>query len=432
MNTALPETAGQIDKLAEQIIRLSLDDILMRLRFLAAAIADTGLTPMNGISCLMSSPDSFIYDPLFIIKEYREDERRPLRLLLHAFIHNILMHSYGAENTERDLWDIATDAVAEAVVLELDIDTFALKEDAELARKLKVLKEDAGGLTAEKVYRHLKNNAVNRYTLEDYRKSFRRDSHHKWVSTQNYEMDENEWKKISERIRTELKAFSAGRSPGDALKENLDTALKEKYDYEAILRRFCVMGEQTALNEDEFDQVYYTYGLQLYKNLPLIEPLEYRDEKRIKDFVIALDTSASCSKGLIESFLLKSYQILGNEENYFSKVNIHMIQCDSTIREDKKITSINELKEYISDIKIDGFGATDFRPVFRYVDELKENGEFDSLKGLIYFTDGYGIFPEKRPDYDVIFAFVGEDEMRRDVPAWSMKVVLDAEELADG
>ena len=45
------------------------------------------------------------------------------------------------------------------------------------------------------------------------------------------------------------------------------------------------------LDPDEFDYVYYTYGLKLYRNMPLIKPLEYREVKRIQEFVIAIDTS---------------------------------------------------------------------------------------------------------------------------------------------
>ena len=81
--------------------------------------------------------------------------------------------------------------------------------------------------------------------------------------------------------------------------------------------------------------------------------------------------------------------------------------------------------------KLAGFGATDFRPAFQYVEKLRQQGEFENLKGLIYFTDGYGIYPSKMPDYDVIFAFLGEDEHRAPVPVWSMKVVLEEEELEE-
>ena len=56
--------------------------------------------------------------------------------------------------------------------------------------------------------------------------------------------------------------------------------------------------------------------------------------------------------------------------------------------------------------KLKGFGSTDFRPVFEYVDELLAKGEFENLKGLIYFTDGYGVYPSRMPGYDTIFAFL--------------------------
>ena len=61
------------------------------------------------------------------------------------------------------------------------------------------------------------------------------------------------------------------------------------------------------------------------------------------------------------------------------------------------------------------------------MEQLRQQGEFENLKGLIYFTDGYGIYPERNPGYDVIFAFLEEDEHRMPVPPWSLKVILDDE-----
>lgn len=37
----------------------------------------------------------------------------------------------------------------------------------------------------------------------------------------------------------------------------------------------------------------------------LIEPLEYKEDKVIKDFVIAIDTSGSCAGELVKKFLNK-------------------------------------------------------------------------------------------------------------------------------
>lgn len=67
--------------------------------------------------------------------------------------------------------------------------------------------------------------------------------------------------------------------------------------------------------------------------------------------------------------------------------------------------------------------------MFAYVENLQEKQEFDNLKGLLYFTDGYGIYPERMPDYDVAFVFLQEDENAPKTPPWAIKIVLDEEEL---
>ena len=191
------------------------------------------------------------------------------------------------------------------------------------------------------------------------------------------------------------------------------------------------MGENIQVNDDEFDYIYYHYGLSNYGNMPLIEPLEYKDAKKVRDFVIALDTSASCKGEIVRNFLLKTYDILKSSESFFHKMNLHIIQCDNEIQQDTKITNGEELSAFLEHITLKGFGSTDFRPVFSYVEELREQQEFENLKGLIYFTDGYGIYPEKMPDYDCLFAFLKEDEYAPKLPPWALKVVLDEEEFEE-
>jgi predicted metal-dependent peptidase len=50
------------------------------------------------------------------------------------------------------------------------------------------------------------------------------------------------------------------------------------------------------------------------------------------------------------------------------------------------------------------------------------------MKGLIYFTDGLGQFPDKAPDYDTAFVFMdeGENDIPK-VPPWAMRVLIDEE-----
>ena len=106
------------------------------------------------------------------------------------------------------------------------------------------------------------------------------------------------------------------------------------------------------------------------------------------------------------------------------RVNIHILQCDTEIQSETVIEDLNRLEVYLESFTVRGFGGTDFRPVFRYVDQLKDSGQLKNLKGLIYFTDGYGVYPAKKPPYEVLFAFLNDDDYRPPVPLWAMKAIL--------
>ena len=46
------------------------------------------------------------------------------------------------------------------------------------------------------------------------------------------------------------------------------------------------------------------------------------------------------------------------------------------------------------------------------------------MKALIYFTDGDGIYPEKKPDYETAFVFVKKSEKMDRVPGWAKKLLV--------
>ena len=113
-------------------------------------------------------------------------------------------------------------------------------------------------------------------------------------------------------------------------------------------------------------------------------------------------------------------------------MNIHVIQCDDRVQTDRKITSGEELREYMENLELRGEGGTDFRPAFVYVEELMRRHVFGQLKGLIYFTDGKGIYPGKMPPFETAFVFLEEDYEDMDVPPWAIKLVLSEDELNRG
>ena len=190
-----------------------------------------------------------------------------------------------------------------------------------------------------------------------------------------------------------------------------------------------VTEETIKASDDEFDYIYYTYGLNEYGNMPLIEPLEYSDQTKIREFVIVIDTSASTSGDLVISFLKQTVGILMDAKSFFNEINVHILMCDSEVRSDTLITNREELVQYVSSVTVSGYGSTDFRPAFEYVDDMRENGVLCNLRGLIYFTDGYGIYPTAMPAYDTAFVFVNDDGNAPMVPDWAIRVIMDEEQV---
>ncbi|MGI6216774.1 MAG: VWA-like domain-containing protein [Coriobacteriales bacterium] len=239
--------------------------------------------------------------------------------------------------------------------------------------------------------------------------------------------EEQEWHEIGKQVEMDLQTFS--KEWGDeasSLMTSLRIANRKVFDYTDFLRRFSVLTEDMKINNDEFDYIFYTYGIDLYGNIPLVEPLEYMDTHRVRDFVIALDTSGSCSGELIKRFVQYTFDILMQSQSFGNRVNVHIVQCDARVQADTKVTNIKEMKEYLDGFVVRGFGGTDFRPVFDYVNRLRDEGELEDLQGMLYFTDGLGYFPEAAPEYDVAFVFYGDGTQELPpVPPWAMSVQID-------
>ncbi|WP_235814998.1 vWA domain-containing protein, partial [Olsenella massiliensis] len=233
------------------------------------------------------------------------------------------------------------------------------------------------------------------------------------------------WAKAAKSLRVDLETLSRSYgSQAQGLVRELAVSTHEQVDYREFLRQFAVSSEEMHLSDSEFDYVFYTYGLQLYGDTPLIEPLEFRDEKRIRDFAIVIDTSSSVTATVVQQFVDATFDVLTSASSFFERTNIHIIQADARVQGDTKISSLADLDRWRRSIRLKGFGGTDFRPAFRYVRELRERGEFDDFQGLIYFTDGWGIYPEQMPPYKTTFVFYDEDHRPELVPAWALQITL--------
>ncbi len=248
----------------------------------------------------------------------------------------------------------------------------------------------------------------------------------RFANTVNLDRSREQWEDAALELGVQLDSYAKSwGTEGANLTMNIKQVTRRRTDYREFLRKFAVMGEHLLINDDEFDYVYYCLGLQRYGNLPLIEPLEYTEARKIRDFVIAIDTSASTKDGLVRRFLEQTYSILANETSFAAKMNVTIIQCDAAIADIATINTREDFDRYLDNLKVKGLGGTDFRPVFEYVDNELARGSYTNLGGLIYFTDGQGTYPSRAPDYDVAFAFVDDIPTEPPVPSWAMKVQLE-------
>lgn len=226
----------------------------------------------------------------------------------------------------------------------------------------------------------------------------------------------------------ELRDKEAGDG-AEALQTQVRAANRSRRSYRDFLRRFCVLREEVRLDPDTFDLNFYTYGLSLYGNLPLIEPNETRESKKVEELALVVDTSYSTSGELVRAFLAETYALLKQRENFFHRMALHIIQADNAVQRDDLVTSEEELVRIMRSFELKGGGGTDFRPAFAYVTRLCEEKKFQNLRGLLYFTDGLGVYPSKRPPYETAFLFLGDRFDDANVPPWAMKVVLEEEEF---
>ena len=422
------------DRMALEVLEVTRSELYLHLRFLSLAIGGLAPTPSAQVRGMGTDGLRLLAEPERLIRVFPKNPVLLNREYLHQLLHCIFRHPFFIADHDRPLWSLACDIAAEWSIDRLDLP--CVRRIAGWVRTETYLRlgEALPAMAAEPIYRRLEEAHLDEKQLLMLQKEFRADDHRFWPKpgdqSPQARQAADQWKNLSQQMQTELETRQKDPGQGgEALAMQVKAANRSRRTYRDFLRRFAVLREELKADPDSFDLGFYAYGLSLYGNLPLIEPLESRETIKIEEFVIVVDTSLSCSGELVKNFLRETYGILRQSESFFRRTNIRILQCDDRVRTDRKITDMDQLAAYMEAFQLVGGGGTDFRPAFRYVDELIRAGEFHHLKGLLYFTDGLGRFPARRPAYDAAFLFLGSQYEDADLPPWAMKLVLDEREF---
>lgn len=197
-----------------------------------------------------------------------------------------------------------------------------------------------------------------------------------------------------------------------------------KQNYRDLLKKLFRVREVCKEEEDSIDPMFYHYGLTLYEDVPLIEPMETCEKPALNTLVIAVDVSGSCTReDIMKSFWGETNECICQMRQNYVEGQILLLQCDDAIRWEEQI----KLNEYVPKeevIKVHGCGGTNFAPVFNRIEELEKEGM--CVDALIYLTDGLGFYPREQPDYPVYFVLPREDDRAMEmIPDWIETVHLE-------
>ena len=327
--------------MARRVMEQLRGELYLDQRYLTAALGALPPAPQQGGGSFATDGGRLYYPTAWLLDTYRKNRRYLPRAYLHSLFHCIFRHLWLRDKRDPDLWGLACDIAVESTLDALN--TPAAKRPVGWVRQqcYAQLRAQCRFLAAGPIYRVLAKTDAD--TLNKWQREFYTDSHRLWPAdpdSPEAQMQGRQWEDLGRQ--TELSMEENGRRAGqDTTAQALQAQLqagRSRRTYKDFLRRFAVWHEEPHLDPDEFDLGFYSYGLRTYGKLPLIEPLESREVKKIRDFVIVVDTSESTAGELVKSFLKETFALLTSQDSFFRKCRILVMQADNAVREETWLT----------------------------------------------------------------------------------------------
>lgn len=433
----MPHTLTQTEweqTMARRVMEQTRTELYLDQRYLSAALGALPPAPLRSAQTALATDGAALYyPPGWVLGIYRKNRRYLPRACLHSVLHCLLRHLWLRGGRDAALWDLACDIAVENALDALH--TPAIERPVGWLRQQVYAQVKAACPLpgAGPIYRWLRG--LDAAARQRYQAEFFCDSHRLWPADPDApaaQLRGRQWEQLGRQtqLRMEETGRQAGESDGAQALQAQVQASRSRRSYRDFLRRFAVWREEPRLDPDEFDLGYYTYGLRTYGNLPLIEPLESRESKKVRDFVIVLDTSESTAGELVRAFLRETFTLLKSQDSFFRQCRILVMQADNAVRDETWLNDLDALDRYAEHFTLAGGGGTDFRPALARVEALRAEGPLRDVQGVLYFTDGKGVYPARRPPFDVAFLFLENGAPPPEVPPWAMRLVLQPEEFA--
>lgn len=431
------------EQMAEKVLRFIQQDLAREYRYLTPAFYYLILISDPREESMSTDSRHLFYNTEYILRDFmgKQKQYRALKYrYLHLILHCLAGHMRKRTQTDQALFDSCADLYTVMMLKKLTGKALAVPRD--YAKLFSSMGRETGNRSLSHFLYWCRKDSQRSLDMLSLGKILKSDSHDKWLAenplTKRMGRSED-WMKRAEKdweyLRghlfqlAKLTGAQCNRRWGDSrnpVQMEVIPWNAEHISYEQIIREICRITERYD-SDWEFDPLWYAMGIKIYGNRPLVEPAECVEEPALHNLVIAIDTSGSCQE-YASAFLGLTIGLL--REAGIRKGMVWVVQCDVEIRDVKVLDQASN--GFLAETrKMCGGGGTDFRPVFRWIQEMRDAGEMDKPPALIYFSDGFGEFPDTEPDYKTVFVYPSEEVIfdKERIPEWVMNYQLTRDEL---
>ena len=177
-------------------------------------------------------------------------------------------------------------------------------------------------------------------------------------------------KQLAEDIRQSIVSAAQtvertrGSLPGH-VKKIVNAVLESKLHWKELLAKFITSGFESKNSWNVPNRRFVHNGTYLPSN-----------KGEMMKIAIGIDTSGSCSEDCCK-FLTE----INGIANTFGSYELHIIQCDTEVKDYNIFDQYNPLKP--ENVTFKGFGGTELKPIFDHI----ELNDLD-VSGIVIFTDG--------------------------------------------
>jgi predicted metal-dependent peptidase len=296
-----------------------------------------------------------------VVLEYREEYLRGLGVdelefvLANGAMHAALAYETRKKNRSDWLWQMASDIAINDMLVQ---NNMTLPDGARYEKRFE-------GMYAEEIYAELKSELL----------------HQEESSLQEQPRDDSQESILEEQLfahaASELlkQHFKEGDTP-QSIERFFELTYLSKVDWREELKN--------ALDPFFKDDYVMLPPSKKLLSMGIYLPSTTSHTVRL---VIAIDSSGSVDSSLLNTFLSEVDFLMELSHSYC----IDLLVCDDTIHSHTRFVTGESLE-----VQLQGYGATDFRAVFEYIEN-----ELEDVRLLLYFSDLQGVFPSQQPPYPV-------------------------------